>query len=235
MLTQRVYTVGTSPVTVVAPTTDAARYSLKNLQPAEDIGSKARKGQVLSLSQKFQVSGNTDIYFSLLTGSMGMQFDYYRIVSENHNVTAQLIEGCTVTTTGNAFPAYNLNRNFADTFSAEFKAASAVTGGTVVSQEVIIASQSTGGVFASDKILTLKPDTQYAMRFDNTETGTTEMFLEIGFSEIYNGFNDIWLGDDEDSFVLHGGEEITLYMLPQEIINATAGSEGCKLAVMRQG
>ena len=234
-ISTQVVTVGTAVTTIALPTVDAQNVWIENLEAGDDNASKVRAGNIYAIGQKFQVSGSDDVYFSLLTGSKGIQFDYYRIVSENHNVTAELIEGATVTTTGNEIPAYNLNRNFPDTYESEFKAASAVSGGTVISREVIIASGSTGGVFESSKILTLKPNTQYAMKFDNTESGTTEMFLEIGFSEIYNGANDVWLNGAAGSAVrLCGGEKVQLQLQQVEGITGVATREGVRVAVMRQ-
>jgi len=234
-LTTQVVSVGTATTTLVPPTLDAALVWLHNLESSDTVTDKIRSGEILAMGQKFQVAGNTNVYFSLLTGSKGIQFDYYRIVSENHNVTAELIESPTVTTTGNEIPAYNLNRNFPDTYESEFKSASAVSGGTVISREVIIASSSTGGLFESEKILTLKPNTQYAMKFDNTESGTTEMFLEIGFSEIYNGANNVWINNSVgNAAVLRGGDKIQLKLNQSEGLTATASRNGVKVAVMRQ-
>lgn len=234
-ITYRVFEVGETPTQIVPPSVDSQKIWIQNLEPSDDVPSKVRAGNIYAIAQKFQVSGSDNVYFSLLTGSKGIQFDFYRIVSENHNVTAELIEGATVTTTGNEIPAYNLNRNFPDTYDAEFKAASAVSGGTVISREVIIASGSVGGVFESDKILTLKPSTQYAMKFDNTESGTTEMFLEIGFSEIYNGANNVWLGSSAGSAVTLGGQQmIQLDIRGDEELIAVSQGNTNTVVVMRQ-
>lgn len=233
-ITQAVYNIGTAATTIVAPTNDSVDYVLKNLQPEDTTGAKARAGQIFALAEKFQVSGATNAEFSLVTGPHGMQFDYYRIVSENHNVTAELIENPTVSVTGSALRAFNLNRNYPDVYDAVFKAATSVSGGTVISREVVIASQSTGGEYSSNKVLTLKPNTQYAMRFDNTETGTTEMFLEIGFSEQYNGYNEIWLGTPDESFVIRPNESIQMALKPDATINAQTIAGTCQMAVIRQ-
>jgi hypothetical protein len=83
-------------------------------------------------------------------------------------------------------------------------------------------------------VITLEPDTQYGFRFDNVGNSNTDVHILIGWVEKFNGLNDIWLGTVDDSYVLSGGEEVSMYLRPQEVINATATREGCKLAVMRQ-
>ncbi len=47
-LSQAVYSVGTAATTVVAPTNDYAKYSLKNLQP-KGVDEMARDGYVWAL------------------------------------------------------------------------------------------------------------------------------------------------------------------------------------------
>jgi hypothetical protein len=58
--------------------------------------------------------------------------------------------------------------------------------------------------------------------------------LQIAFVEKHNGYNTIWLGTLDNSFALRGGEEISMYLQPQATINAVAGTDDCKLAVIRQ-
>jgi len=72
-------------------------------------------------------------------------------------------------------------------------------------------------------------------RFTET-TGNADpnVFLQIGFAELYNGYTDIWLGTKGQSFVLHGHEEVSHYLQPYETINAIAGHDGAQIAVLRQ-
>jgi hypothetical protein len=72
------------------------------------------------------------------------------------------------------------------------------------------------------------------MRFVNLGNQTTSVFFQLGFSEHYNGYNNIWLETVNDSFVLRPNEEILMELLPNATINATALINSNKLSVMRQ-
>jgi hypothetical protein len=233
LLTQNVYAVGTAPSTVVEPTSDVATYVLKNLQPLS-VFDYSRDGYIYLLNRLFDIGATGTGLFSFETGPTGAQIDFYDFVSTNEDVYAELIEGATVTVTGSAIPAYNLNRNKSSAHNAVLKAATVVTGGTTVSSELITASKGVGGLVASGKIHTLAPNSQYAFRFTNRGNTTTAIHFQMGFSEQYNGYNEIWLDTLEDSFVLRGEEQIQFTLLPNETINARAKMNSCRLAVIRQ-
>jgi len=230
-LSQKVYAVGTTPTTVVAPTNDYVKYVLKNLQP-EVVLEYARDGYIFLLAKQFTISNSTSVSFSILTGPNGAQFDFYSIISDKANVFAELIEGATIVTNGANIPAYNLNRNYSDAHSAVLKAATSVTGGTTISSEFISATNQSSAAVSSDKIHTLKANTQYAMKFTNLGA-TTDVFFQLGFSEHYNGLNEIWLDTLNDSFVLKAGDELTMELPPLVTINAVSKINSNKLAVMR--
>lgn len=230
-LSQAVYAVGTTPITVVAPTHDYVKYVLKNLQP-EVVLEYARDGYIYLLSKEFTVAVGTSVSFSILTGPYGAQFDFYSILSDKDGIQADLIEGATIVTTGANFPAYNLNRNFSDSHTAVLKQATSVTGGTIISSEYVSATNQAAGAITSDKIHTLKANTQYAMKF--TATGaTTFVYFQLGFSEHFNGLNEIWLGTLNNSFVLKAGDELIMELPPLTPINAVSKIDSNKLAVMR--
>lgn len=234
MLGQAVYTVGTAATTVVAPTVDSARYVLKNLEPANTMGEFSRDGYLYMVSRYIPIANNGTAIFSFTTGDTGAQFDYWDFQSSNSSVLGSLIEGATIVTTGSAIPAYNLNRNDSDTYGSVLRAASSLTGGTTILTEYIGASNQAAGGSSSSKIVTLEPNTQYGFKFVDVGGNGTNLHIQIGFVEKYNGYNEIWLGTPDQSFVLHGGEEISMYLRPYETINATATRAGCRLAVMRQ-
>ena len=233
MLSQAVYSVGTATTTVVAPTNDFAKYVIKNIQPSS-VDEMARDGHIYLISQKFAITAGASISFSIETGATGTQFDFYDIISDTAAIFAELIENATITTTGSGLTAYNLNRNYTDTHTSVLKAASAVTGGTTISSEYVTASIHAGGAMSSNKIHTLKPNTQYAMKFTNTGNQTTNVFFQLGFSEHYNGYNNIWLGTPNDSFVLRPDEELKIELMPLDTINAKSLINSNKLSVMRQ-
>lgn len=232
-LTQHIYSIGTTATTVVAPTNDYVEYVLKNLEP-QGADNLARDGHVYLIGQQFAITSGASVSFSILTGNTGAQFEFYQIITDTASIYANLIEGATITTTGSALQAYNLNRNYADTHSAVLKAASSVTGGTVISSEFVTASIHGGGAGSSVKVHTLAPNTEYAMRFTNQGNQTTNVFFQLGFAEQYNGYSEIWLGTVDDSFVLKPGQELKMTLQPNATINATAKDGDCKLAVMRQ-
>lgn len=232
-LLQKVYSVGTTPVTVVAPTNDFAKYVLKNIQPAT-VDEMAREGYIYALFARRTLTSGQIENLSFMTGPTGAQLDYYQLVSESSSVFSQIIEGATVTTVGDAIPVYNINRNFSDTPTSVIKAASVATGGTVVQSEFVTASNQGGGAISSQKIVTLKPNTQYVFRAENVGNQSTSWYSQIGFSEHYNGYNNIWLETVNDSFVLKPGDEITMELIPNATINATALINSNKLSVMRQ-
>ena len=233
MLQQNVYSVGTAATTVVAPTTDFARYILKNLEPATAIGELARDGYIYTVSSDFSIANNGTAVFSFTTGAQGAQFEQWEFNSTSSSVLAELIEGATITT-GSAIPAYNANRSEDDDYTAVLQTATALTGGTAVYSDFVGATnQSVGGV-ANSTPITLEPNTQYAFQFVNVGGNGTDMHINLSWAESYNGYNEIWLGTVGNSYVLAGGEEVQMYLRPQETINATALRDGCRLAVMRQ-
>lgn len=234
MLAQNVYTVGTAATTVVEPTLDSARYVLKNLEPANLVGEFSRDGYAYVVSRYIPIANNGTAIFSFLTGSTGAQFDAWTFESSNSSVIGELIEGATITTTGAAIPGYNLNRTESDAHASVLKAATALTGGTAVLSEYIGASNQASGGAASSKIVTLEPNTEYGFRFRDVGGNGTNLHIQIIWVEKYNGLNSIWLGTVDDSYVLMGGEEVSMYLRPYEVINATATRDGCRLAVMRQ-
>lgn len=233
MLTQNLYSVGTAAVAVVAPTNDFAKYVLKNIQP-KDVIEYARDGYIYLVNAQFSITSGASVRFSLLTGPTGAQFDFYSMVTDTSAVYAELIEGATIATTGSAIPAYNLNRNYPDSHQAVLKAATSITGGTTISTEFLPASNQSAGQMSSVKIHTLEPNTEYGFRFTNQGAQTTNVHFQLGFSEHYNGLNNIWLDTVNDSMVIRPGEELILELPPLATINATSLIDSNKLAVMRQ-
>ncbi len=232
-LLQKVYSIGTTAQTVVAPTNDFAKYVLKNLQP-KGVDEMARDGYIYALFAKRDLAAGAVENLSFMTGSTGAQLDYYQLVSEHASVYSTIIEGPTVTVTGDAIPVRNINRNYSDTPQAVIKAATSVTGGTIVQSEFVTASNQGGGAISSQKIVTLKPNTQYVLQATNVGNQTTTWYSQIGFSEHYNGYNTIWLETINDSFALRPGDEIMMDLLPLATINASSLINGNKLSVMRQ-
>ncbi len=231
-LSQAVYSVGTAAQTVVAPTSDYAKYVLHNLQP-ETVQEYAREGYIYLLNSQFSITQGASLYFSMLTGPTGAQFDFYSMVTDTAAVYAQLIEGATIATTGSAIPAYNLNRNKSDGHQAVLKAATSITGGVTISSEFLPASNQSAGQMSSIKIHTLEPNTEYGFKFTNQGAQTTNVHFQLGWSEHYNGYNEIWLDTIDNSYVVKAGHELTMELPPLATINASSKINSNKLAVMR--
>lgn len=232
-LSQAVYSVNGTPSTVVAPTHDHVQYVVKNLQP-ETVMEYARDGYIYLVNSQFSITSGSSVSFSIVTGATGTQFDFYSIVSNDSAVYAELIEGATITVTGSPITAYNLNRNASDSHKAVLKAASSLTGGTTISAEYIPASNQSSAQMSSVKIHTLKPNTQYGMKFSNLGNRTTPVHFQLGFSEHYNGYNTIWLDTLNNSYALRAGEELLMPLTPGATINAVTSGLTNKLSVMRQ-
>ena len=235
MLEQSVYSIGTAATTVVAPTIDYARYVLKNLEPETRPENYARDGRVYDVFSTFSVNRNSSVSLGVTTGSTGMQFQYFQILSTASNIYAELFEGATVTFGTAVTPSFNVNRNFPDDADAVFRNVTSFTGGSAVNAEYITASKAAGGEHSYTKVITLEPNSNYVFRFQEmTGSDDPDVFLQIGFSELYNGYDTVWLGDVDDSFALRGGEEVSMVLQPYETINATAIRDGVRLAVMKQ-
>lgn len=232
-LTQQVYSVGTAPITVVAPVNDYAKYVLKNIQP-RTVDEYARDGYLYAFFARRDIAGGQTEDLSFTTGPTGAQLDYFQLVSESSSIYSQIIEGATVTTTGAAIPTFNLNRSYDDTPQAVIKAASSVSGGTAVQAEFVTASNQGGGAISSQKVVTLKPNHNYVFRATNVGNQTTSWYSQIAFSEHFNGYNNIWLGTPNESMVLKPGEELIMELPPLVTINATSLINSNKLAVIRQ-
>lgn len=228
-------TLGTASATIVGMSADAQHVLVQNLEPESTMDDYARAGYLYLVYQKFSLLAGGTALFNIAVGSKGLQIEAYEIVSTAEPVFAELIEGATVTTTGAAIPSYNLNRDVADSALSVFTAASTVTGGSAVSAELITGSkQGGGGANYFAKIHTLRASQNYAMRFVNQTQQATDMFVQIIFSEKFNGQNNVWLGGAKDaSFRLRGGESIALEMIQNQTLSAVA-EESATIGILKQ-
>ncbi|HEY7823836.1 MAG TPA: hypothetical protein VIG24_13420 [Acidimicrobiia bacterium] len=233
-ITQQVFTLGTVTETIVAPSVDAARVTIKNLQPEYQVGAYSRDGYVFLLSRTFSVPSPGTVTFSLATPPGGVQFDFYSILTTDAQVTATLIEGGTVVSAGTPIPAYNLNRQVEGAHAAVLDTATSVTGGTVIATELVPGENKASGGLDSSKIFTLLGSSTYAMRFVNNGNQSTTVGFDLGFSEQFNGAHDVWLGLPDGAMLLKGSEEVQLALDAGESVVATGGGTPVKVAVIRQ-
>ena len=234
-ITTQVVSVGTAAATIALPTIDSQRLWVENLEPADEMGELSRQGNVYAVSQDVTLSNGGTAIFSFTTGETGAQFEFWNFYAEESSVLAELIEGATITTTGTALPAYNLNRNESDSYGAVLESASALTGGTVVLSEWVGASNQASGGVQSNKIVTLEPNTEYGFRFTDVGGQGTDIHIMIGWAELYNGYNAVWLnGDSGQTVKLRGGERLQIDLQQGEGMTGVALRDGVRVAVMRQ-
>lgn len=234
-VTSQVLTIGTIETQVVYPSVDTQRILFENLAPSDDVGAYSRAGNVFLVDEVFTLGSAATTQFSFTTGVYGAQFEYYSIDTNSQPVRADLIEAGTITTNGTTYPAYNLNRNEADTYDAVLEGATALTGGTAIVTEIIASDKKAGGGVTSGKIVTLEPSTEYGFKFTNQGNQNTDVHFQLGFSERFNGGNAIWLGGTADSGVkLNGGEKVELTFYQGESLTAIAETPNNKLAILKR-
>ena len=235
-ISYNVFEVTDTPVEIIPADFDSQKVWIQNVEPLSEADEYARAGFLYGVAQKFAVSSPGTVNFAITTGSAGLQIESYEIISDTSNVTASLIEGATVTTSGAAIATYNLNRNNPDNATSTLSSASTVTGGSVIAAEYLTADKhAAGGGMGSNKIYTLKPNEDYAFRFVNNGNQTTNVFLSLSFSEKYNGLNQIWLGTSAGSAVtLRGHEMIQLDLRGGESLTAVSDGGTNTVVVMRQ-
>lgn len=234
MLTTEVIEVGTTETRILHPVMRAQQIVLQNLEPSNEYAAYSREGLVYLVDRVVSIPGRGTAMFLMETPADGAQFEFWNFTSSSQDILGQLIEGGTVTSNGTAVPAYNMNRQESDTYNTGLFGATEITGGTVVVQEYITASRQAGGHVASGKIVTLKGSQDYGFKFVNEGNQTTTLHLQIGFSESFNGLNDIWINGAADGTMrLRGGESATINLYQAEEITAIAAQAGKKLAIVR--
>lgn len=232
-ISNSVVTVNGTAQMVVAPSVDTQHVILKNLEPGETADQLSRHGMVYEIGQLFTLANSGTAHFQITTGSTGAQFQYYQIDANSSSVYAQLLEGATF---GSATPvaAYNVNRNFADDYTSVLTGATAVSGGTIIASEYVPSGNQGGSMLVNTNVYTLEPDTSYVMRFIDNGGNGTKVHFKLGFSERFNGYNDIWLGGVNSSMRLRGGESVSFDLYAGESVNAMTTGLDCNLAITRQ-
>lgn len=233
-ISQTVYTLGTALAQILAPSTDAQRVTIQNLEPDPVDGGYSRAGLAFEMSRVFTIASGGTASFSMATPAGGVQFISYQIVSTGAEVTATLIEGATVTSAGTPIASYNLNRQSSSTAQAVLDSATSVTGGTVVATELVTSAHKVSGSADSEKIYTLNGSSTYAMRFVNGGNQETKVFFDLVWSEDFNGQHEVWFGANGSAYRLRAGQTIQLTMDAGESIAALAGGTGVQVAVIRQ-
>lgn len=145
-------------------------------------GDLAKRGLVYLMAQKFTIGSAASVAFNFATNGKAVEFQFYNLNNTGEPVYAELIESASATLFGAAIPGHNMNRNFSDTHTAVLRSASAVTGGTVIANE-LFGSQKASGDGGSEKIYTLTASTNYAMVFTNLGNQTSTCHISLGWVE----------------------------------------------------
>lgn len=231
-----VLSIGSAQVRVHDPSVHDQRVTLHNLQPRSEADEYSRDGYVYLADARFTLSNNGSTALAIRTGVYGAQIQFYQIDVDESSVFAELLEGTTYGTAGTV-QAYNINRNFADTYDAVLTGATNVTGGTSISEEYVPASNQSGDALALTKIHTLEPSTEYVMRFTDVGGQGTEMHFQFAFSEQYDGAHYIYVNQGtvaiDEGFILRPQETVTLDVSPLDDLVAIS-SQPTKLSVLRQ-
>lgn len=83
--------------------------------------------------------------------------------------------------------------------------------------------------------VTLEPSTEYGLRFIDVGGNGADVYIQIGWAELYNGYNDVWInGAAGESVRLRGGEKIQFDLQQGEGLTGEAIRDGVQVAVMRQ-
>ena len=146
----------------------------------DDLG---KRGLVYLLSQFFTVPATGSVHFGLATNGVEVEFQFYDITTVRGVIQAELIEAPTATLFGPEIRGRNLNRNYPDAQTVTLRAASGVSGGTVVASELLGGQTKAGGQLAQSKIHTLKPEETYVMAFYNSVNQSSLTHLNLGWSE----------------------------------------------------
>ena len=233
-ISSTIYTIGAAAETIAAPDDMAQRVTITNLQPGQSVGEMSRDGYVFMAQSRFSISNGGTQHLQITTGQFGVQFQFYEIVAADSDVSAELLEGATFGS-ATAVPAYNLNRQSNLTPESTLSAATAVSGGTVISAEFVPASNQAGGAETSVKIHTLEADTSYVMRFVDVGGNGATCFLQLAFAEQYDGAHDVHLNNTAGSaFVLRGGERWDGVLYPTQSLDARSTGQDCRIAVLKQ-
>lgn len=231
-----VLSIGSPSTQVHPPSVHSQHVTLTNLQPVSDEGQYSRDGYVWLAHQVFTLTNSGSNAFAIRTGSYGVQFEFYQIDAESSTVYAELIESATYGT-GSTVVAHNLNRTKTDTYQSVLTAATNVSGGTAISAEYVPAANQAGGAFFSRKVHTLKPSTEYVMKFTDYGGTGTEVYFELGFTEQFNGGHDIWINYGSvavgSALCLKPQETITLQVDPLDNLLAIS-SQPTRLSVLLQ-
>lgn len=151
-------------------------------QQSTDAESLSERGIVFLMAQKFSIASPGSVAFSLDPNGANVEIHGYALVNTGEPCYGELIESASATPYGAAIPGRNLNRNYTDTHTAVLKSASAISGGTVIANELFGSDKAAGGEH-SGKVHVLHPDRDYIMNFTNLGNQATTCHINLIWSE----------------------------------------------------
>ena len=151
-------------------------------QQSTDVDGLSERGLVYLMAQKFSIASPGSVAFSLNPNGANLEIHAYTLSNTGETCYAELIESASATSYGTAIPGRNLNRNYTDTHTAVLKSASAVSGGTVIANE-LFGSEKASGAENSGRVHALNASRQYVMNFTNLGNQATTCHINLVWSE----------------------------------------------------
>jgi len=143
----------------------------------------AKAGRIFLISEYLSVASGATVSLALVTNGVTVRFHFYEITSTVAAVKAVLLEAPSYTASASSVVGRNLNRNASDAHTVTFENVADLSGGTKLASEYVGTAAKSGGQLSQSRIHTLKNDTDYVMSFQNIGNQTTEVHLNLGWSE----------------------------------------------------
>lgn len=152
-------------------------------EASREADALAKAGRIFLVSEYLSITSGATLNLALVTNGVIVRIHFYEISSTAAAVKAALIEGPTYTASSSSVVGRNLNRQASDTHTVAFENVANLSGGTTIAREYVGTAAKAGGQLSQSRIHTLKNDADYVMSFQNLGNQTTEVHLNLGWSE----------------------------------------------------
>lgn len=143
------------------------------------------QGRIYSVSLEGSISATSTAYAQVKTDAKKISVVHYDIVAVSENMRMTILETPTITNGTVEVTPINRNRNSANTATAKFYTnPTSVSGGTtILIHGMPSGANKVGGLASHEEAWSLKPNTSYAIKFDNLGNSTTSFFFNMAFFE----------------------------------------------------
>jgi hypothetical protein len=171
-----------------------ANYWVKRVfaEATSESSNLVRRGLVYHTSQTFTMLGSASTYFVFQTASVGVEIEFYDMMSDTTTVLATLLEAPTSGSAVATITPRNLNRTYPDASTVSLYSTASLTGGTSVSSELVGSSSKAGGLISQHKHFVLNTSTKYGMSFVNQQNQETKVHMNLGWSEAEPAATRLW-------------------------------------------